>query len=114
MKKTATTAFTEVYTLIRVAFDRRTPRRATAVVTLTVVYVLVPIDLFSDVIPVVGWSDNLFLSVIARHGVYKLVPESVVEEHRTAARSHMLVAVVVTLAVGVAIAFVVLRAIGVV
>lgn len=114
MKRLLTTASTEIYTLVRVAFDRRTPRRVTAVVILTAVYVLVPIDLFSDVIPVVGWSDDLFLSVIARHGVYRFVPESVVEEHRTAARSHMLVAVVVTLAVGAAIVFIVLRAIGVV
>lgn len=113
MKRPTVTALTEVYTLIRVAIDRRTPRRVTAVIVLTAAYVLLPVDLISDVIPVVGWSDDLLLGLLGRHAVYRLVPKEIVEEHRAAARSRLLIAVAVTLAVGVAFAFIVLRAIGV-
>lgn len=113
MKRSTVTALTEVYTLVRVAIDRRTPRRVTALIVLTAAYVLLPVDLISDVIPVVGWSDDLLFGLLGRHAVYRLVPEPVIEEHRSAARSQLLIAVAATLAVGAIIVFIVLRSIGV-
>lgn len=113
MKRPTVKALTEVYTLVRVAFDRRTPLRVTAIVILSAVYVLLPVDVLSDVIPVIGWSDDLLLALLGRHAVYRLVPESIVEDHRTVARSQLVVAVVVTLAVGVLFALIVARSLGV-
>lgn len=113
MKRPTVTALTEVYTLVRVAIDRRTPRRVTAVIILTAAYVLFPVDLISDVIPVVGWSDDLLFGLLGRHAVYRLVPKEIVEEHRTAARSQLLIAVAATLAVGAILAGILLRSVGV-
>lgn len=116
MKRPTVTALTEAYTLVRVVLDRRTPHRKSVILigVLTVAYVLSPVDLLSDVVPVVGWSDDLLLGLVGRRAIYQFVPPEIVEEHRTEARSHLLLAGVLTLFVVAAVVLIVLRSIGVV
>ncbi|MFC7156159.1 YkvA family protein [Halomarina halobia] len=99
MVRFLSSALVEAYALVRVALDRRTPRRAAALVLVAVAYLLVPIDLLPDVIPVLGWGDDLLLGVLARQGVASVVPDDVLEEHRDAAREQIWVAAGVVLSV---------------
>ncbi|MFD1512886.1 YkvA family protein [Halomarina rubra] len=87
----------EAYTLVRVAFDERTPRRVTALVLALVAYLLVPVDLIPDVALGVGWLDDLALGVAVHRLVLGRVPETVVAEHRAAAREHAFAAGAVAL-----------------
>lgn len=108
------TALTELYTLVRVTVDRRTPLRVRALLVLTAIYVVVPIDLFTDVVPVLGWGDDVLLGVVARYAVYRSVPPTIIEEHREAARSHLLVAVALLVAVGLMLTLLILRWLGII
>ncbi|MFC5971106.1 YkvA family protein [Halomarina salina] len=96
----------EAYTLVRVAFDERTPRRATALVLALVAYLLVPLDVLPDVVLGVGWLDDLTLGVVVHRLVLRSVPPDVVADHRAVARENavtagavLLVAVVAALTV---------------
>lgn len=116
MKRPTVTALTEVYTLVLVALDRRTPNqgRVLFVLILTAAYVLSPIDLLSDLVPIVGWTDDVLIGLVGRRALYRLVPRELVEEHREVATSHLLVAGGLTLVLVAVFAVIVLRAIGVV
>ncbi|RRJ28937.1 YkvA family protein [Halocatena pleomorpha] len=116
MRRSTVTALTEAYTLVRVALDRRTPnqKRVLVVVVLTAAYVLSPVDLFSDLVPIVGWTDDVVIGLLGRHAVYQLVPREIVEEHRQAASSHLLVAGGFTLLIVVVLVGIVLVSLGVV
>lgn len=116
MKRATVTALTEAYTLVLVALDRRTPNRGRVllVLLLTAAYVLSPIDLLSDLMPIVGWTDDVLIGLVGRRAIYRLVPRENVEDHRQTARSHLLVAVGITLLLLAVLVVIVLRAIGVV
>lgn len=51
----------EAKTLYYVLTDPRVPLHARVVVILVLAYVLSPIDLIPDVIPVVGWIDDIII-----------------------------------------------------
>ena len=57
--------------------DKRTPWYVKAIVTLTVAYVISPIDLIPDFIPVIGLLDEVVIIAITYFIVMKLIPEEV-------------------------------------
>ncbi len=57
--------------------DHRTPWYAKAIVIMTLAYVISPIDLIPDFIPVVGLLDELILVPVAYSLVVRLIPEEV-------------------------------------
>ncbi|MBB6581600.1 YkvA family protein [Ralstonia solanacearum] len=52
---------------------------------LLVGYVVSPIDLIPDVIPVIGWVDDIVLVPLALHALLRALPERVREDARSAA-----------------------------
>lgn len=62
--------------------DPRTPWYAKGVIVLVVAYALSPIDLIPDVIPVVGYLDDLILLPIGIWFALKLIPSSIMDEAR--------------------------------
>ncbi|MFC6836883.1 YkvA family protein [Halomarina ordinaria] len=89
MLRRLTTVVVEAYVLVRVALDRRTPNRVAALVALAAAYLVVPVDLLPDAIPLLGWGDDLLFGVLVQRGVGHVVPDAVVEEHREAARDRV-------------------------
>lgn len=67
--------------LARLMKDRRVPLRRRALVAATAGYVLSPIDLVPDVIPVLGQVDDLLLAALALHHLVNGVEPEVVQEH---------------------------------
>ena len=61
--------------------DARVPLRLKAMVVATVLYVLSPIDLMSDFIPILGQTDDLMLLVLSGHYFLRWSPQAVVAEH---------------------------------
>ena len=78
----------EVYTIYLAAKHPRTPWYSKLFVVAIVAYVLSPIDLIPDFIPVLGLLDELILLPLALVLVVKLVPEDVMSECRTRALEH--------------------------
>ncbi len=62
--------------------DPRTPWYAKAVLAATVGYLLSPIDLIPDFIPLVGYLDDLIIVPLGFWLAYVLVPREVWQEHR--------------------------------
>jgi uncharacterized membrane protein YkvA (DUF1232 family) len=65
--------------------DPRVPWYAKALGACVVAYVLSPIDLIPDFIPVVGYLDDLVLVPLGLFLLLRLIPAPVMAEHRAAA-----------------------------
>jgi uncharacterized membrane protein YkvA (DUF1232 family) len=61
--------------------DPRVPRRAKIGLGLAAAYVLSPIDLIPEIIPVVGWADDVLILVFAIDSLIERAGPEIVEEH---------------------------------
>ncbi len=60
--------------------DERTPWYAKAMVVLVLAYIVSPIDIIPDFIPVIGLLDEAILVPIALAIIFKLIPDSVKQD----------------------------------
>ncbi len=67
--------------VIRLLRDPRVPRRTKLVVGAAVGYVISPIDLIPDFIPVIGLADDILLMTFAINHMVEVAGEDVVLEH---------------------------------
>lgn len=65
----------------RLLKDPRVPRRSKVLAMGTLAYVVSPIDLLPDVIPVVGQVDDIILLVFALNHLVRTSGEHVIQEH---------------------------------
>lgn len=65
----------------RLLKDPRVPRRAKITLGLAAAYVVSPIDLIPEVIPVVGWADDVVIMLFAIDSLIERAGHEVVEEH---------------------------------
>jgi len=72
----------EVVVLALAARDPRTPWYAKLLAVAIVAYVLSPIDLIPDFIPVLGWLDDLVLVPLGLLLVVRLIPKPLMRELR--------------------------------
>ena len=70
----------KILLLIPAMRDERTPWYAKVIVILVLAYIISPIDIIPDFIPVLGLLDEAILVPIALTMVYKMIPESVKQE----------------------------------
>jgi len=75
----------DVHALYLAARDPRVPWYAKALAAIVAGYALSPIDLIPDFIPVVGYLDDVILVPLGIVLVLRLIPPSVMAEHRDAA-----------------------------
>jgi len=73
---------TEVYALYLAFRDQRVPWYAKAFIIVIVAYVLSPIDLIPDFIPVLGYLDDLVLIPAGVYLALKMIPKEVLQECR--------------------------------
>jgi uncharacterized membrane protein YkvA (DUF1232 family) len=78
----------EVYALSLAAKDSRVPWYAKVFAVLIMGYVLSPIDLIPDFIPVIGYVDDFILVPAAIILLIKMIPKEVMEECREKAKAH--------------------------
>lgn len=62
--------------------DPRTPWHAKALIACVVAYVLSPIDLIPDPIPILGYLDDLILVPLGIYFALKLIPEQILADCR--------------------------------
>lgn len=84
-RKLVSDAVTMVPNLIkligRLIKDPRVPRRSKIALGLAAAYVASPIDLIPEVVPVLGWADDLLLMMLAIDSLIERAGADVVEEH---------------------------------
>jgi uncharacterized membrane protein YkvA (DUF1232 family) len=78
----------EVYALSLAAKDSRVPWYAKVFAVLIMGYVLSPINLIPDFIPVIGYVDDFILVPAAIILLIKMIPKEVMEECREKAKAH--------------------------
>ncbi len=81
---------TETYALYLASKDPRVPWYAKLVVFCVAAYVLSPIDLIPDFIPVLGYADDLIIVPLGIALAIKMIPAEVMEENRHKARETLL------------------------
>lgn len=65
----------------RLLLDPRVPRRAKITLGVAAAYVVSPIDLIPDVIPVIGWADDVLLVLFAIDSLIERAGPEIVDEH---------------------------------
>lgn len=78
------TLFTHVRLAARLAREPRVPRLVKALLALPVLYVISPIDLLPDLVPILGQIDDLGVVMLALAGFLKACPPELVAFHRNA------------------------------
>ena len=77
----------ETYTIYLACKDSRVPWYARALAAVVVAYALSPIDLIPDIIPVIGYLDDLILVPLGIALVLRMIPPDVLAECREKAES---------------------------
>ena len=62
-----------------ILFDRQTPLYVKLILAVGLLYILVPVDLFSDTIPLFGWLDDLAIASFIIALALRLVPKEVMD-----------------------------------
>jgi uncharacterized membrane protein YkvA (DUF1232 family) len=60
-----------------ILFDRQTPLYVKSILAVGLLYILVPVDIISDAIPLFGWLDDLAIASFIVALALKLVPKEV-------------------------------------
>jgi uncharacterized membrane protein YkvA (DUF1232 family) len=81
---------TEVYAIYLAYKDPRVPFYARILAIIVVGYVLSPIDLIPDFIPILGYLDDLILVPLGIVLVLKMIPKEVMDEYREKAKTTMI------------------------
>jgi uncharacterized membrane protein YkvA (DUF1232 family) len=77
--------------VVRLARDRSVPRRARVILWLLAAYLLSPIDLVPDFIPVVGYADDLIIASLALRAAVRAASVETVDRHWTGSPSDLAV-----------------------
>ena len=72
----------ETYALYLAYKDPRVPLRIKIIILLVIAYLLSPIDLIPDFIPVIGYLDDFLLITVGIPILLKMVPKEIMDEHR--------------------------------
>jgi uncharacterized membrane protein YkvA (DUF1232 family) len=67
--------------IARLLADPRVPRRSKMALAAAAAYVASPIDLIPEVIPVIGWADDLIFIMMALDALIARSGPEIVEEH---------------------------------
>jgi uncharacterized membrane protein YkvA (DUF1232 family) len=62
--------------------DRQTPWYVKLILTVGLLYILVPMDFLSDTIPLFGWLDDLAIASFVVAFALRLVPKEVIDRVR--------------------------------
>jgi len=65
----------------RLLRDKRVPRRSKIALGIAAAYVASPVDLIPEVIPVIGWADDVLIMLFALDGLIDRAGPEVVQEH---------------------------------
>ena len=76
----------EVKALFYALKDSRAPFAARGLALLALIYIVWPFDLIPDVIPVLGWLDDLTIAPLLMWAASKFIPADVMETAREAVR----------------------------
>lgn len=82
LKKTGLEIKREINVYRRVLKDNRTPKFAKILLGLAVGYLLLPIDIIPDFIPVIGHLDDLIIVPTLVIIALKMIPKEVIEDCR--------------------------------
>lgn len=65
----------------RLVVDPRVPRRAKITLGMAAAYVMSPVDLIPEMIPVVGWADDILILMFAIDSLIDRAGSEIVDEH---------------------------------
>jgi uncharacterized membrane protein YkvA (DUF1232 family) len=103
IKKRRISFIQEIFLLYYGMRDGRTPFYAKVTALSAIIYLISPIDLIPDFIPVAGYLDDLVIVPILLHVAFNFLPSDVKESASIKARKHM-----VTLYISLTIIFLVI------
>ena len=77
----------ETYALYLSYRDPKVPVHTKILIFLVIAYLISPIDLIPDFIPVLGYLDDFLLITVGIPILLKMIPKEIIEEHRKNAES---------------------------
>ena len=79
----------EILTVFNTVRHPDTPAKAKWVALAALVYLVSPIDLLPDVLPLMGWVDELIVIPLLVQQALRLTPQAIVEASRTRAEARL-------------------------
>jgi uncharacterized membrane protein YkvA (DUF1232 family) len=79
----------ETYALYLAGKDPRIPLHIKIIIILVIAYLLSPIDLIPDFIPIIGYLDDLLLITVGIPLLLRAIPKEIMDEHRKNAKSKL-------------------------
>ena len=67
--------------IMKLMRDRRVPIRAKLIIPAAIVYLLSPIDIVPDIVPISGWIDDIIVTLLAAALFLSITPRDVLMEH---------------------------------
>ncbi len=67
--------------LRKAVFDQRCPLLAKLIILLAIAYLLSPVDLIPDFIPVLGWLDDVIIIPFLLKLAYGIIPQVLIQEY---------------------------------
>ena len=87
LKQKAKELKAQVVPMYYALFDKRTPLFAKIMAAITVMYLLSPIDLIPDFIPILGLLDDIILVPLMVTLTLKFIPKEIIEEYQIKSRN---------------------------
>ena len=67
--------------IVKLMRDRRVPIRAKLIIPAAIVYLVSPIDIVPDIVPISGWIDDIIVTLLAAALFLSMTPRDVLMEH---------------------------------
>ena len=80
----------EIFILYYSIRDRRTPFHAKIIALSAIIYLISPIDLIPDFIPIAGYLDDLVIVPLLLHVAYRVLPADVKNSSLEKTRKHII------------------------
>lgn len=72
----------EARTIWRVMWHQSVPMGAKATIMLAMAYVFMPLDLVPDLVPILGWADDLTILSGLIYLAYRMIPSDIMDDIR--------------------------------
>lgn len=82
---------TEARTLWQVMWHGSVPTGAKLTIALAMGYVIMPLDLIPDLLPILGWADDLTVLTGLIYLAYRMIPADIMDEIRGRKKVHVTV-----------------------
>ena len=97
----------DTYALYLAYQDPKTPVSAKVIGIATLIYLFIPADIVPDIIPILGWADDITVTYLLSKFAVSIIPPDIMAQHRAVAdrKGKKIIQVIIAIMILLFIAF---------